>query len=130
MAMEYLIIVIIVVLFLTPMWLYLAQVRGQANDRYATAYAKNFVKKLSETADMVHSQSMGAKAKISVFVPENVQGINITGNHIRMKVLTTSGTVDVWEDTMGNLNGTIPAVTGLYWVLVESKGDYVQIGLI
>lgn len=129
-AMEFLIIVIIVLMFLTPLWIYLAQVRGQANDQFHLSYSKNLVTKLAKTADLVHSQSMGAKVKMSVFMPASVQSINISSKTIMMRVLTDSGPIDVWDSTIGTVNGTLPLAEGLYWVLVESKGSYVQIGMI
>ncbi len=129
-AMEFLIIVIIVLMFLTPMWIYLAQVRGQTNDQFHLSYAKNVVTKLAKTSDLVHSQSMGAKVKMSIFMPSSVQSMNISGTTIMMNVLTNSGPIDVWDSTIGNVNGTLPINEGLYWVLVESKGSYVQIGMI
>jgi uncharacterized protein (UPF0333 family) len=129
-AMEYMIIVLIVLLFITPAWLYLQQVKGETSDQMGLSYAKNSVTRLAESADMVYSQRLGAKMKISVFVPANVQEVNMTGDTVNMRVLTSNGLVDVWSSSMAQLNGTIPATEGLYWVVVEAMGSYVQIGLV
>jgi len=127
-AFEYMIIAIIVLGFLTPVWLYISQVQTQSTEQFSLTYAKNAVKKLAENADLVYSQRLGAKVKVGVYIPNGVEGINITGKTVIMKVYSSSGTVDIFETSMANLNGSLPADPGFHWVLIEAMGDYVQIG--
>ncbi len=127
-AFEYMIIAIIVLGFLTPVWLYISQVQTQSTEQFSLTYAKNAVKKLAENADLVYSQRLGAKVKVGVYIPNGVEGINITGKTVIMKVYSSSGTVDIFETSTANLNGSLPADAGFHWVLIEAMGDYVQIG--
>lgn len=127
-AFEYMIIAIIVLGFLTPVWLYISQVQTQSTEQFSLTYAKNAVKKLAENADLVYSQRLGAKVKVGIYIPNGVEGINITGKTVIMKVYSSSGTVDIFETSMANLNGSLPADAGFHWVLIEAMGDYVQIG--
>jgi uncharacterized protein (UPF0333 family) len=128
-AFEYLVIVIIVLAFLTPLWIYLSQVKTQTVGELSLSYAKNAVKKIADASDLVYSQRLNAKVRIGVYIPRNVQEINITGKMIDMRVLSDSTLVDVFENTKADLNGSLPTNEGFYWILVEAKGDYVQISL-
>jgi uncharacterized protein (UPF0333 family) len=127
-AFEYLVIVIIILGFLVPVWLYVSQVQNESSEQLSLTYAKNAVKKIAENADLVYSQRLGAKVRVGIYVPSGVESINITGKTVIMRIYSFSGTSDVFETSMANLNGTLPASPGFYWVLIEAKGDYVQIG--
>lgn len=127
-AFEYMVIAIIILGFLTPVWLYVTQVQSESAEQLSLTYAKNVVKKIVENADLVYSQRLGAKVKVGLYIPRGVEDINITGNTVVMKVYSSSGTADIFETSIANLNGTLPTSSGFRWVLIEAKGDYVQIG--
>lgn len=126
-AFEYMVIAILILAFLTPIWLYVSQVHNESAEQLSLTYAKNAVKKIVENADLVYSQRLGAKVKVGVYIPSGVEEVNITGNSVIMKVYSSSGVVDIFETSTANLNGTLPATSGFHWVLIEAKGDYVQI---
>jgi len=127
-AFEYMTIAIIILAFLTPVWLYVSQVQSESAEQLSLTYAKNAVKKIAENADLVYSQRLGAKVKVGVYIPNGVEDINITGKTVIMKVYSSSGVADIFETSTANLNGTLPTDSGFHWVLIEAKGDYVQIG--
>lgn len=128
-AFEYLIIAIFILMFLTPIWIYLSQLQTQTTDEFALSYAKNAVTQIAKKADLVYSQRMEAKVKIEVYIPRGVQEINITGNEINMRVLSRSGAVDVFATSIAQLQGNLPTSEGLYWVLIKAEGDYVNVTL-
>ncbi len=123
------VIAIFILGFLTPIWIYASQVKTQTNDDFILSYAKNAVSQIAKYADMVYSQRSSAKVKIGVYIPSNVQYTNITDHLINIRVLSSSGPVDVFENSIAKLNGTLPSDEGFYWVLIKAEGDYVNITL-
>ena len=128
-AFEYLIIAIFILAFLTPIWIYLSQIQTQTGDEFALSYAKNAVTQIAKKSDLIYSQRMDAKVKIEVYIPRGVQYINITGNEINMRVLSSSGPVDIFATSIAQLQGSLPTSEGLYLVLIKAEGDYVNITL-
>ncbi|NIO19416.1 MAG: hypothetical protein GTN76_01370 [Candidatus Aenigmarchaeota archaeon] len=126
-AFEYMVIAIIILAFLTPMWLYVSQVQNESAEGLSLTYAKNAVKKIAENADLVYSQRLGAKVKVGIYIPRGVEEINITGKTVIMRIYSSSGAVDIFETSTADLNGTLPTTSGFHWVMIEAKGDYVQI---
>ncbi len=129
-AFEYFLIVIIVMMFITPLWINLEFTKGETYDQMRISYVRNALSKIVEGADLVYSQRLGAKVKTRVSVPANVQEINITGNTLSMSIMTSNGPVTMRETSIATLNGTIPNHEGVFTILLEAMGDYVQIGLI
>ncbi len=123
------VIAMIILGFLVPIWLYVSQVQNESAETLALTYAKNAVKKIAENADLVYSQRLGAKVKVGVYIPNGVEEINITGKTVIMKVYSSSGVVDIFETSAANLNGSLPTTSGFHWILIEAKGDYVQIDM-
>lgn len=128
-AFEFMIIVIFVLAFLTPIWIYLSQIQTQTNDQFALSYAKNAVTQIAKKADLVYSQRMDAKVKMEIYIPGGVQEINISGNEINMRVLSSSGLTDVFATSIAQMQGSLPTQEGLYNVLIKAEGNYVNITL-
>ena len=128
-AFEYMVIAIFVLIFITPIWVYLSQVQTQTNDEFKLSYAKNAVTQIAKKADLVYSQRMGAKIRIEVYIPKGIEYINITGNEVNMRVTSMSGSVDVYATSIAQLQGSLPAQEGLYNVLLKAEGNYVNVTL-
>jgi uncharacterized protein (UPF0333 family) len=128
-AFEFMVIIIFVLAFIIPIWIYLYQMQVETNDQFVLSYAKNTVTQIAKKADLVYSQRMGARVKIEVYVPRGVQYVNITGNEINMRVLSSSGPIDVFATSIAQMQGSLPAEEGLYQILIKSEGDYVNVTL-
>ncbi|MEE9323081.1 MAG: hypothetical protein V3U72_00905 [Candidatus Aenigmarchaeota archaeon] len=129
-AFEYMVIAIFILAFLTPIWIYLSQLRAQTNDEFVLSYAKNAVTQIAKNADLIYSQRMDATVKIEVYIPRGIQEVNITGNDINMRVISRSGPVDVFATSIAQLQGSLPVQEGLYSVLIKAEGDYVNVTLV
>jgi uncharacterized protein (UPF0333 family) len=128
-AFEFMIIVVFVFAFLTPIWIYVSQVQVQMADQFALSYAKNAVTQIAKKADLVYSQRMDAKVEMEIYIPSGVQEINISGNEINMRMLSSSGVSDIFATSIAQLQGSLPVEEGLYNVLVKAEGDHVNITL-
>ena len=126
-AFEYMVIVLLVMAFITPVWYHLNSVQQSTADQFIYTYAKAALNKLKDNADLVYSQRYDARVTIKIYIPPGVQNISISGNDLRMTVYTSDGVQDVFETTTSTVSGSLPTSEGLYTVLLEAKGDYVEI---
>ncbi len=126
-AVEYIIIVAVVIAFLVPLWSYVASVKQQTGEQLRISYAQNAVDKIADTADMVYSQGPPAKVNLRVYIPGGVGSTNISGTMVNMKVWVGMNYSDVTAFSMVQMNGTLPSSEGNYWVTVEAREGFVQI---
>ncbi len=128
-AVEYIIIVAIVMLFLIPIWTYVTSTHRQASNELTLTYAKNAASQIADAADLVYSQGPPAKVKINVYIPYGVENATIINETIVMEVRTDSSITDVFGFSNARLNGTLPVKKGNYQIEIEAVDDMVQIGL-
>ena len=126
-AMEYLLIIGLVLTFIAPLWIYVTVMRNEASNQLDLSYAKLAVDKLAEAADFVYSQGSGASVTIKLYIPSGVVGGSVGNNTIRLDVLYKSSINNVIAMTQANVSGTLPSNEGLYEVKVVCNGSYVQI---
>ncbi|MBU0530687.1 MAG: hypothetical protein ABIH52_01045 [Candidatus Aenigmatarchaeota archaeon] len=125
-AMEYMLIIGIVMLFIIPVWSYMTTVhRDTSNEIYST-YAENAARKIVDTADLVYSQGPPASVNTVVYIPRYVQWINITNKTVSIR-MDTGQIQDISHFGIADLNGTLPISEGNYVIHVEAVGNYVQI---
>lgn len=128
-SLEYMIIVAIVVAFILPVWAYLTSVQVQTGMELSISYARNAAAQLTDAADLVYSQGPPARINVQVYIPGNVAYINITNSTVNFGIRKPSGISHVFDVSRAQLNGTLPASEGTYWVTVEAQDSLVQIGL-
>lgn len=126
-AMEFMIIVIIAILFVTPLWYYSMQTRNDVTSEMSLSYAKNAAKKISETASLLNSQREGARAKLEIYMPDGIIYANVSDGYVMMGVRTAAGTTDIVEQTRANLSGTVPISKGTHYLVMQAMEDYVSI---
>jgi uncharacterized protein (UPF0333 family) len=126
-SFEYMMIFALAIAFAIPVWIYVASLQQSARDELSISYAKNAASQITSAADLVYTQGPPAKVRLSVYVPSRVQDINISGNYVNFRVLSSAGASDVFSASVADLNGTLPDSEGVYWVDVESMGSYVQV---
>ncbi|MBN2102197.1 MAG: hypothetical protein JW716_04990 [Candidatus Aenigmarchaeota archaeon] len=126
-AFEYMVIVVIVMMFIIPLWYYGMQTRQGVSGDLSISYAKNTAMKITQTADLLYSQRENASIRIMIHIPDGVQYTNIANRSVLIVVATPSGNVTVLEQSKANITGTIPTVKGDYYYMMRAMGDYVNI---
>lgn len=126
-AMEYLIIVSLVMVFMIPIWTYVTNTQQSTSSELALTYAKNTANQLADAADLVYSQGPPAKIRINVYIPYGVQNITIINNTVKFEVWSELGTTDIFAFSTAQINGTIPKKQGYYWIDIEATDNIVQI---
>jgi len=119
-AFEYMVVVIVALSFMLPVWAYVTMVKTETTDELSLSYAKNTVDKLASTADLIYSQGPPAKVKISIYIPNGVDGFDITNNTVSINVSYMGTTMPVFADSRAKLNGTLPTSEGNYWMKIEA----------
>ncbi len=126
-AFEYMVIVVIVIMFVTPLWYYGMQTREGVSGDLSLSYARNTARKIVQTADLLYSQRENASIKIMIHIPDRVQYTNIVNKSVIIIVATHSGNITVLEQSKANITGTIPTIRGDYYYMMRAMGDYVNI---
>jgi uncharacterized protein (UPF0333 family) len=122
-AFEYMLILLIVLGFLIPLWLYVNNMHTETSSEFSMSYARSAVDRLASTADLIYSQGPTARVKVSIYIPDGVEGFNITNHTVDLVVRNRDGTVDVFATSRARLNGTIPISRGNYLMIVEAVED-------
>ena len=127
MAIEYMILISVILLLLVPIWLYLMLSRTQIQDDLSISYANDAVNRIKDAADLVYIQGSPARVKISVYIPDNVQAIEFLNNTVIIHLRTSAGIVDIHAESLARLNGSLPIQSGYYYVLVKAEQGYVNV---
>lgn len=126
-ALEYIIIVSMVLVFMIPIWTYVSSMQSQTSVELALTYAKNTANQIADAANLVYSQGPPAKLKISVYIPYGVENVTIVNSTIKFTIWARPGYSDVFAFSNAQLNGTLPTKEGYYWMDIEATDNIVQI---
>jgi uncharacterized protein (UPF0333 family) len=126
-SFEYMMVFALAIAFAIPVWIYASSFQQSAGEELSLSYASNAASQITNAADLVYTQGPPAKVRLNIYIPAGIEETNITGKTIILKVRSAGNLSDVFSVATANLTGTIPDSEGMYWISVESKGDYVQI---
>lgn len=126
-ALEYMMIVGLAMLFIIPVWAFIADSQQKTSAEMSLTYGRNAVKLITDTADVIYSQGPPAKFDIAVYIPKNVREITFNGSTIIFYMETEIGTNDVASTSNAILNGSLPTGEGNYWVTIEAADNIVNI---
>jgi len=126
-ALEYLLIVGVVLALLIPIWVHVSTSQNEASGDLALSYANAAVGKLREYADMVQAQGPPAKVTAIVYFPSGLESASLVNATILLKVRTYAGLNDVYATSRANLTGALPQKDGNFLFTVEAMGSNVSI---
>ena len=95
-AIEYMIITSIGLMFILLSSDYLLKTFQSYSDENSISIAKNTVQKIGQSSDLVFSQGPPAKVKIEISIPKGIQEISFSNKTLLFKVKTSSGVNDVF----------------------------------
>jgi uncharacterized protein (UPF0333 family) len=127
LSFEYMMIFGLAIAFAVPVWLYVTSLQQDTGQDLSMSYAKNAVNQITSSADLVYGQGPPAKITLNVYIPSGIESVNITGRTINFRMRTSAGLSDIFSSSVANLSGTVPLEEGMYWIKVESMGDYVNV---
>ncbi len=116
-ALEYLLVVGIVLSILLPTALYVYRENETLSGTYQAQVAAS---RLASVADNIYAQGPGAKATIGVTFPRGYSNLStVYGNFINIKISTPSGYNDIIAVTKANITGSLPVSSGYKLITIE-----------
>ena len=128
-ALEYLIIISFALLVLIPYTIYLNDVSRNFREDSSLTIASDSIKKIGQDADWIYSQGPPAKIKMLIQIPDNVQNITFSGKTMKWMIKTSSGTSEIYYDSVANFTGSIPKNPGYYYVSIQAITNGVNISV-
>lgn len=127
-GIDYFVVIAMLLVLLSPFWIYLYDNLNRSQDDLRIAYAKTATSRIKEAADLVYSQGAPAQATIQVYLPSSIDSTNVTTNTLEMKMRVAGGTSDVVSTTRAaQLQGSLPATEGYHSIIVKAMDGYVNI---
>ncbi len=127
-SVEYLIIVGIALLLLTPVILYATQLLFSSKKELRINLAEDTVESLAEAADWVYSLGPPSRMELTIYIPEKVNEILIENHTILMRLEGHPSPIST--TTKANVTGNIPIENGYYKVWVIAEENYVNISVV
>lgn len=116
-SFEQLIVIAIALAFITISFFIAA---NYSADSTRISQAEDAVQRLAAGADHVYALGPNTKEYVTVYIPEDIVGINASGTRILMTLRTSSGgTTDVFAYTKGALISALPPYRGKQKILIE-----------
>jgi len=88
---------------------------------------QNYRKEIVDTAESMYYFGKPSKTTVKVFMPEGINGVNITSNELNFEVRTGSGVTDMSYSSDVALSGNISHSYGFHYITIEAKEGYVWI---
>ena len=97
------------------------------SSQYELSKAKSTVNDIADAAESVYMQGVGAKTKLFLTIPANIQNATIENRLIKLSFASDGNTRDVYRATDFDIQGNLTVTEGAYWVYLTSKDDYVEV---
>lgn len=122
-ALEYLMIVGILIGILVPFWLYISLYSSDIEFGFRTEYAKTAVTRITDAANFVYTQGSPAKLSLEIYFPKDIDSTTVIDKTVTIIV---SGE-DIYAKSIASLAGELPTSPGYHSITITSMGDYVEI---
>jgi hypothetical protein len=126
-AFEYMSIFSIVLLLTLTLTIYSGEITVRNREDMRVSNAITTVQKIAEAANIVSTQGRPSKITLSVYIPEEIQMVNISGKTVLMKVRVANGISDVFASSKSDLQGSISNRSGTRNIKIIAEGNYVNI---
>ena len=127
-AFEYLMIFSIVIVLVLILVAYAGQITERNKEEIRISNAIAVVNEIVDAANIVNTQGKPSQITLtSVYIPEGVESINITGKTILMKIRVAGSLTDVFAISKADLQGSISNTQGIKKIRIKAEDDYVNI---
>jgi hypothetical protein len=127
-ATEYIIMLAVITMFMSVIWAYVNSVSADTNASIRQEHAILFINRLRQTADLVYAYGPPMRETVLLYLPGGVLNLDIVnGNEIVITIETSSGNATYAAVSRANITGNLPTAQGYYSMVIESRGDYVNV---
>ncbi len=118
-SLEYLIVVTLSLLILSPMIYYALEYKNELDDVKPIIDLKRTMKLIKENSDFVFSQGIGAKISIKIVIPKQVVLIEQGNTYLKFRLKANYGEEDFVILFPYNITGSFPTQPGYYKLIIE-----------
>lgn len=119
-ATEYLIIVIIALLILTPIILKGGQEVGNLSMTKNVLVARNSIDKIKDAVEIVYAQGEPARIVLNLQFPANIVETHVGDQEVMIRLKVIGNNTDVVEVFDINVTGSLPTEEGMHKIKVEA----------
>ena len=127
-SVEYLILVGFIAAIIIPMIIIFNTHSIEMNENIISNQANHIAAKIVDSAESVYYLGEFSRITFTVHMPKKVSLIEIGNNEVVFYVKKMGGFDEVVKYSHVPINGSISSASGIYNIVIESKGDYVWIG--
>ncbi len=123
-ALEYVILVGLVLALLTPVFYFSFTTSVQT---IKMNEASNLVKRIADTADTLYALGAGSQDTIEINVPGGVQSISLGNKEVLLKIKIFEGVSDISMNTKTNISGTLSTKSGTYHITLKNENNTIKV---
>ena len=83
------------------------------------------MREIIDNAEYVYYFGEPSKITMKIFIPKEVEQIDVHTNEINFRVATPNGDTDIHHTSAVNLSGSISDSYGFHYLTIEARGGYV-----
>lgn len=125
-GIEYLIIVGFITFAITTILISAYFYIGLSRDKIRDNQLEVFSQKIIKSAESVYYSGEPSQTTIIVYIPKNVENIEITGHNLIVEAATSTGNIKRVFTSNVPMNGTINGV-GSKKIVIKAEQDFVEI---
>ena len=126
-SLEFLLVVGFAFLMTIPLIIIFYQQSKTLDTEITSSQIDKVASEIRDAADEVYYLGTPSKKTVTVYMPEGVQSIAVTGNKIIINVDSANGDYELVKWSAANLTGTIQTYKGIHHVSVEAYDTYVDV---
>ncbi len=126
-AMEYIILVGFVLVIIIPLIVLFYSQSSDITVQVKSQQVQSIGQNIVDNAESVYYLGEPSKVQIKIQLPENIKNTSINSKSIVFTLRTESGLTDVVVPSRVNISGSLPKSSGIHLVIIENKGNYVNI---
>jgi len=126
-SVETIIVLALIVIFLIYIITTNQKMMSMSEKDYTLQKMKFTLETLTQSANLVYKQGIGAKTRVRLSLPAYVQNISIGYRVINVTLNITGKITHLYRTLPFNINGSMPTDEGKYWFMLTSYKDLVEI---
>ncbi len=126
-SIEYMVVIGFVTLIILSLLLLSRYYSRDIETAINTNQIDKLAKEIVDNAEYIYYFGEPSKTTIKVFIPKEVEQIDVNTNEINFRVATPNGDTDIFYRSAVNLSGTISTAYGFHYLTIEARGGYVWI---
>ena len=126
-AFEYISLFSIVLMMTLVLTIFSGEMTIRNREDMRVSNAITTVERIAEAANIVSTQGKPSQITLSVYVPEEIESINISGKVVLMKVKVAGGVSDIFASSKSDLQGYISNRSGTRNIRITAEDSYVNI---